>query len=101
MMKKNLENLGDTLRGDKDNIALIDLANGSSTSYTYAELDACISASAQSMNIKEGTRVGMLGENSSAFFVTFSAILQSGGVAVPMNSKFPNETIAYLSLIHI
>lgn len=96
MMKKNLENLGDTLRGDKDNIALIDLANGSSTSYTYAELDACISASAQSMTIKEGTRVGMLGENSSAFFVTFSAILQSGGVAVPMNSKFPNETIAYI-----
>ena len=88
MMKKNLENLGDTLRGDKDNIALIDLGNGSSTSYTYAELDACISASAQSMNIKEGTRVGMLGENSSAFIARAVSAADRNAISVEFINRF-------------
>ncbi len=84
--------LGNLLDGNRDQIALIDLSDGAQ--YTYEELDTLISTS--NVSVQPGERIGLLGKNSAAFMVMFSAIMRQGGIAVPINTKFPEETIRHI-----
>ncbi|NKB98879.1 MAG: AMP-binding protein [Pseudomonadales bacterium] len=86
------KNLGSLLDGDPNRVALIDLTDGAQ--YTYAELDHLISSA--DISVASGERIGLLGSNSAAFMVTFSAIMRQGGVAVPINTKFPADTISHV-----
>ena len=83
-------NLGDTLAGGSSNIALVDLSEGDKE-YSYDELDAAISSASTAMEFQRGDRVGLLGANSAAFVVTLFALMRSGAVAVPVNTKFTND----------
>ena len=86
-------NLGDLLTGDPERLALVDLADGG-REYTYADLAQRIATA--NVGVDPGARVGLLGANSASFIVVFSAIMRQGGVAVPINTKFPPETIHHV-----
>lgn len=85
-------NLGELMDGEPNRVALIDLSNGAQ--YTYAHLETLICNA--NVTVQPGERVGLLGSNSAAFMVIFSAIMRQGGVAVPINSKFPTGTIEHI-----
>ena len=86
-------NLGDLLAGEGARIALVDLSDDG-CEYTYEELAVQISGAGVQTAV--GERIGLLGANSAAFVVVFSAIMRQGGVAVPINTKFPAETVAHV-----
>ncbi len=96
MNQKLSTNLGDVLHGDLDQIALIDLSE-QTQHYTYQSLTARINAIAESMSVAPDECIGLLGANSAAFIATLFAIMRLGGIAVPMNTKFPEETLAYIA----
>ena len=96
MNQKLSTNLGDVLHGDPDQIALIDLSEHTQH-YTYQSLTARINAIAESMAVAPDECIGLLGANSAAFIATLFAIMRLGGIAVPMNTKFPEETLAYIA----
>jgi len=89
-------NLGNVLGGEPEALALADLS-GPGDRHTYASLEARIRAVAELMDVEPGTRIGLLGANSAAFVATFFAVMRRGGVAVPMNYRFPDETLAYIA----
>ena len=86
-------NLGNLLGGTDERTALIDLSDAGST-FNYRDLGALIRSA--EVGVVEGERVGLLGANSAAFVIVFSAIMRAGGVAVPINTKFPMETIRHV-----
>ena len=88
-------NLGDTLTGGSSHLALVDLAE-EARPYTYDELNTLVGDVAGSMEFERGARLGVLGANSALFVATLFGIMRRGGVAVPMNTKFPDETLAYI-----
>ncbi len=47
--------------------------------------------------IERGDRVGLLGENSWAYAAAFFAIVRAGGVAVPLNTRLPDDTLGYIA----
>ena len=91
-----LQNLGDPLNGEKSQVALIDLSEGEDV-YTYAQLETQIEAQADVLGIDQKDRIGLLANNSAAFVSTFFAIMRRGGVAVPINTKFPRDTLAHIT----
>ena len=91
-----MKNLGDPLNGEKSQLALIDLSE-KQVFYTYAELDAQIEAQAEALGIGRSYCIGLLAANSAAFVLTFFAIIRRGSVAVPINTKFAKDTLAYIS----
>ena len=95
-MSEVLKNLGDSLDGEKSQLALIDLSENKDL-YTYGELDSLITAQAEVLEINRSDRIGLLGMNSAAFVSTFFAIMRRGGVAVPINTKFQKDTLARIS----
>ncbi|MEJ2087017.1 MAG: AMP-binding protein [Gammaproteobacteria bacterium] len=88
-------NLGDTLRGGTSETALIDLADAGRR-YTFDELQALTAEAAAAIGFERGQRVGVLGANSAAFVATLLGVMRGGAVAVPMNTRFPDETLAYI-----
>lgn len=89
-------NLGSVLGGEPSALALVDLSAGADR-HTYASLDARVAAIAASMDVETGMRIGLLGSNSAAFIATFFAVMRRGGIAVPMNHRFPDDTLAYIA----
>jgi len=79
--------------GTPDQLALVDLADGG-RQYSYADLEDLITR--VDVSVKEGERVGLIGTNSAVFIAVFSAIMRQGGVAVPINTKFPVETVQHV-----
>ena len=95
-------NLGDLLHradtGDRD--VLIDLRTANEPrAFSAGELDACLRAFARGLKdrgIEPGGRVGLLSENRWEMLVGYLATMYLGAVAVPINHKFPPETIDYI-----
>ena len=91
-------NLGDSLNySGSDRIALIDLSNDQTRAYTYNDLDQAIQGVATRIAAEKDQRIGLLGANSAEFVTTLFAIMRSGAVAVPMNTKFPDETLHFVA----
>jgi acyl-CoA synthetase (AMP-forming)/AMP-acid ligase II len=96
-----LRNLGDVIRRDRDlsKVAIIDLAGGRERQFTYAELDATANGVARALlrrGFQRGERVAILSANRTEYLAAYFGIMRAGLVAVPVNFRFPRQTIRFI-----
>jgi long-chain acyl-CoA synthetase len=94
-------NLGDLIRRDRDltKIAIFDLGGETPREITYEALDARANAYARALlkrGLKPGERVAILSANRAEYLAAYFAIMRAGLVAVPVNFKFPRQTIHFI-----
>lgn len=80
--------------------ALLDLSTEASESLTYdvfEERCARVAGGLRACGVARGDRVGLLGENSASYAVAFFAIVRLGAVAVPLNSRLPDESLRFIA----
>jgi long-chain acyl-CoA synthetase len=95
------ENLGDLIDVDldPDKTAIIDLDTGAPREFTYRKMDALASGVARALfarGLSRGDRVAILSANRAEFVAAVFGIMRAGFVAVPVNFKFPRETIGFI-----
>lgn len=95
-------NLGDILRADAPlHEQFVDLRQSpeSPVVWTTAGLADAVNAVARGLlarGLARGNRVAILAENRAEFIVVYLAAMRAGLVAVPVNHRLPEETIAYI-----
>ena len=98
----DFRNLGDLIRRDRDlsKIAIIDLGGEQSPrEFTYAQLDAMANGVARALpqrGLARGDRVAILSANRTEYLAAYYGIMRAGFVAVPVNFKFPRQTIHFI-----
>lgn len=100
------DNLGDAVffRGREafapDDIAFVGLdAEMHAREIRFGEFDQLTDTVAQSLlasGLKRGERVAIVAANSINYVATLLGTMRAGGVAVPVNFKFPDAMIAYV-----
>ena len=96
------KNLGDLIDRsvDPDRIVVIDLYDATNPrTFTYGRFAARIDAVARSIRargLQQGDAVAILAANSTDYLCTYYGVMRAGMVAVPLNYKFPTETIHYM-----
>ncbi len=97
------QNLGDLICRDRDlaKIAIIDLGGegAGERKYTYADVDAFANGVARSLlarGLRRGDRVAILSANRAEYLFAYYGIMRAGLVAVPINFKFPRQTIHFI-----
>jgi long-chain acyl-CoA synthetase len=97
-----LFNLGDLIERsrDPDKAAIVDLGGETSPrQFTYGQIDriACgVARALMSRGFVRGDRIAILSANRAEYIATVFGIMRAGLVAVPVNFKFPRETIAFI-----
>ncbi|HEX5959521.1 MAG TPA: class I adenylate-forming enzyme family protein [Hyphomicrobiaceae bacterium] len=92
-------NLGDLIVRDRDlsKVAIVDLgAAAPPREITFAALDAMANGVARALlkrGIKRGDRVAILSMNRAEMIAATFGIMRAGLVAVPINYRFPRQTI--------
>jgi long-chain acyl-CoA synthetase len=95
-------NLGDLIRRDRDpsKTAIIDLGGEEAPrEVSYAQLDAMANGVARALGkrgLARGDRVAILSANRGEFLAAYYGIMRAGFVAVPVNFKFPRQTIQFI-----
>ncbi len=95
-------NLGDLIPRDRDltKTAIIDLGgDGVPREYSFARVDAMANAVARALvkrGLHRGDRVAILSLNRTEYLAAYYGIMRAGLVAVPVNFKFPRETIHFI-----
>jgi long-chain acyl-CoA synthetase len=95
-------NLGDLIPRERDlsKIALIDLGGEQSPrEFAFAAIDAMANGVARALGkhgLSRGDRVALLSANRAEYLVAYYGIMRAGFVAVPVNFKFPRETIHFI-----
>ncbi len=94
-------NLGDLIRrdGDPGKVAVIDLGGETERHITYAELDSMAMGVARGLlrrGFVRGDRIAILSANRSEYLAALFGIMRAGLVAVPVNYRFPDETVAFI-----
>src|SRR5947207_1314040 len=95
-------NLGDLIIRDRDlsKTAIVDLGGEESPrEFSYAELDAMTTGVARALakrGLARGDRVAILSANRAEFLAAYFGIMRAGFVAVPVNFKFPQNTIHFI-----
>jgi acyl-CoA synthetase (AMP-forming)/AMP-acid ligase II len=95
-------NLGDLIRRDRDlsKVAIIDLGGEQAPrEFTFTQLDAMADGVARALiqrGLQRGDRVAILAANRTEYIATYYGIMRAGLVAVPVNFKFPRQTIHFI-----
>jgi long-chain acyl-CoA synthetase len=99
-------NLGDLAPPDTDpakvaliDLALMDLTPGEPRAYTYAAIDRMarsVAAYLVQRGFARGTRIGIVALNRAEHVATYFGIMRAGLVAVPISTRLPADTIAYI-----
>jgi long-chain acyl-CoA synthetase len=95
-------NLGDLIRRDRDQSkpAIIDLGGEAERYFTYADLDAMTRGVARALlarGFARGDRIAILSANRTEFIAACYGIMRAGFVAVPINYRFPADTIDFIA----
>ncbi len=97
-----LVNLGDLAAPNSDpaSVALIDCLDWDHPrEYTHGEIDRLADACARGLakhGLKRGESVAILSANRAEFLIAYFGIMRAGLVAVPVNHKFPRDTIEFV-----
>ena len=97
-----LKNLGDLADPTKDpaRVALIDCLDWDQPrEYTHGEIDRLTDACARGLSgrgLERGESVAILSANRAEFLIAYFGIMRAGLVAVPVNHKFPRDTIEFV-----
>jgi acyl-CoA synthetase (AMP-forming)/AMP-acid ligase II len=94
-------NLGDLIGRDRDpqRLATIDLGGDRERSFTYADLDAMARGVARALTacgFTRGDRIAILSANRTEYLAAYYGIMRAGLVAVPVNHRFPADTIGFI-----
>jgi long-chain acyl-CoA synthetase len=95
-------NLGDLFEpaGGSDGAALIDCRSWDKPeTYSYARLDGLANACARGLlkrGLGRGSAVAILSSNRAEFLIAYFGAMRAGLVAVPVNFRFPPDTIKYV-----
>ncbi|HXJ01241.1 MAG TPA: class I adenylate-forming enzyme family protein [Micropepsaceae bacterium] len=98
----HFENLGDLIRRDcdLDKTAIVDLGGESPPrEFSFRQIDEQASGVARALlkrGLARGDRVAILSANRAEYLVAVFGIMRAGLVAVPVNFKFPRETIEFI-----
>ncbi len=102
MPAASFQNLGDLIVRDRDpsKVAIIDLGGEEAPrEFTFAQLDAMANGVARTLNkrgLRRGDRVAILSLNRAEYLAAYYGIMRAGLVAVPVNFKFPRDTIHFI-----
>jgi long-chain acyl-CoA synthetase len=79
--------------------AFVDLSTEVPERVTYDAFEERCSRLAGGLRaaIAPGDRVGLLGENSVAYAVAFFAVVRAGAVAVPLNTRLPDDVLGTIA----
>ncbi len=87
-------------RADSGELAIVFVDSaGRSKHYSFRSIDKgcrAVAGDLQSRGLRPGSRVGILGINSVEYLCAYLGIMRAGLVAVPVNQKQPEETIAFI-----
>jgi acyl-CoA synthetase (AMP-forming)/AMP-acid ligase II len=94
--------LGDLVRRDRDqsHLAIIDLGGKGERHFAYADLDGMARGVARALSARgfvRGDRIAILSANRTEFVAAYYGIMRAGFVAVPINYRFPCETIGFIA----
>jgi long-chain acyl-CoA synthetase len=95
-------NLGDLIPRDRDlsKIAIVDLGGEQGPrEFTFAQIDTMANGVARALErrgLRRGDRVAILSANRAEYIAAYYGIMRAGFVAVPVNFKFPRETIHFI-----
>jgi long-chain acyl-CoA synthetase len=95
-------NLGDLLPRERDltKVALIDLGGEQSPrEFSFARIDEMANGVARALGkrgLARGDRVALLSANRAEYLAAYYGIMRAGFVAVPVNFRFPRETIGFI-----
>jgi long-chain acyl-CoA synthetase len=95
-------NLGDLICRDRDltKIAIVDLGGEArERNFTYQDLDAMANGVARGLlarGLSRGERIAILSANRAEYLAAYYGIMRAGLVAVPINFKFPRQTIRFI-----
>jgi long-chain acyl-CoA synthetase len=95
-------NLGDLFNPASagDDVALIDCRNWEKPEpYTYGRLDALVNACARGLlkrGLRRGSAVCILSANRAEFLIAYFGAMRAGLIAVPVNFRFPPDTLTYV-----
>jgi long-chain acyl-CoA synthetase len=102
MTAGGFKNLGDLIVRDRDlsKTAIVDLGGERGPrEFTFAQLDATANGVARALGkrgLRRGDRVALLSLNRAEYLAAYYGIMRAGLVAVPVNFKFPRETIHFI-----
>ncbi len=98
----SFHNLGDLIRRDRDldKVAVVDLGGEDvPRELSYATLDAMANGVARALaehGLARGDRVAILSANRAEYLAAYYGIMRAGLIAVPVNFKFPRQTIHFI-----
>jgi long-chain acyl-CoA synthetase len=95
----NLGDLFDPAR-DPDKTTLIATnGTGGHQEFTYRQLADAVAAVAANLagrGFKRGAKIALVGANSAEYLIAYFGIMRAGLVAVPVNTRLPDEMIAFV-----
>lgn len=99
---EKLNNLGDLLnpQADPDKTALIEqAAQGNAREISHGGIHQAVAGVSRALvarGFKAGDRIAILAANSTEFLIAYMGTMRAGFVSVPVNYRFPRETIHYI-----